>query len=92
MALFYILSGVTQFLNLLMWLLIIDALLSWILSPFNKVRQILQRITTPLRAPFVPLSMKLVRSGLPLDLSGLFAMIALQILIRLIYFIAGLVL
>ena len=62
------------------WVLVIHAILSWFVSPFNKVYQFLGRATGPLRAPFLPLTNKLIRKGLPLDLSGLCAMVALNII------------
>ena len=64
-------------------ILVLHAILSWFVSPFNKFQQFLGKITGPLCAPFRPLTDKLLRGGLPLDLSPLAALLMLGLVQRL---------
>ena len=47
-----ILQGVIWFLNIFTWLIIINALLSWIISPKHLIRIFIGRMVAPFLAPF----------------------------------------
>ena len=67
-------SFVTEFLNLVFWVLILRAILSWVSQGNNPMELVMQQLTEPFLAP--------IRRILPpmggLDLSVLVAIIALQ--------------
>lgn len=79
-----ILQGIIWFLNIFTWLIIINALLSWIVEPNHPIRMFIGRIIDPLLAPFRSLTKGLGSPTLPVDFSPLFAYIALQIIIKLL--------
>ena len=56
------------------------SLLSWIVSPFNRLYLLLSRMAQPLIAPFRGISGALIRRGFRIDISVLLALLALQIL------------
>lgn len=79
--------GLNLFIQVLFYALIIQAFLSWVMPPFHPIRKFLMRITDPLCRPFRRLTDKLIEKGLPLDLSPLFACIALQLISRLLVYV-----
>jgi len=74
---FYIISTL---LDVLKFALVLQALLSWFVSPTNRFYQLLRRVTEPMIAPFRPLAMRLSSGRLPIDLAPLFAFLALLLL------------
>ncbi len=85
---FYVIYTV---LEVLKYALIIRAVMSWFVSPFNRFYRILQRLTEPMIAPFRPLSMRIAGGRLPIDLSPLFAFFALYLLQSLVTFAQNIV-
>ena len=80
--LFYSLS---QLLRLLSLAILVQVIMSWV-YPQGKVYYWLRRLTEPIMAPFRRLSMWLMRrTGLPLDFSPWFAMIAINLVSELIW-------
>lgn len=79
-----ILQGVIWFLNIFTWLIIINALLSWIIAPNHPIRIFIGRIIEPFLAPFRSLTRGLGSPTLPIDFSPLFAYMFLQIIIMLL--------
>lgn len=75
-----IVRGIILFLELLGYVLIASALLSWFLRPDHGLRRFLSALTAPIVYPFRKLSQALIRRGLMLDISVLLAYIAIQIL------------
>ena len=74
---FYVISTV---LDVLRFALILRALMSWFVSPFNRFYRVLQTVTEPMITPFRPLAMRLTNGRLPIDLAPLFAFFALMLL------------
>lgn len=67
----------------LIWLIILRAVLSWFIQPHSKYYKYyyyLIRITEPLNRPFRPLVQRFMSPGMPIDLTPMLALIALQIL------------
>jgi len=79
-----ILQGVIWFLNIFTWLIVINALLSWIMTPKHPIRIFIGRIVEPFIAPFRKLTEGFRSPTFPVDFSPLFAYIALQIIIMLL--------
>lgn len=80
-------NAVTLLLRILGYILIADAILSWILPPFNPIRQMLGHVTGPLIAPFRPLGMWIMqKTHIPLDFSGILAYVCLQLLSNVIMY------
>lgn len=79
-----ILQGVIWFLNIFKWLIVINALLSWIMKPNHPIRIFIGRIIEPFLAPFRSLTRGLRSPTLPIDFSPIFAYIFLQIIIMLL--------
>ena|GEM_PF-5678978 len=62
-------------------IMFLQAIMSWFVSPMNRLYIFLRRITEPFVSIFRPLAMRLTsRMGLPIDLAFMFAVIALQII------------
>lgn len=74
---FYVISTI---LDILKFALVLQALLSWFVSPFNKFYKILRKVTEPMIAPFRPLAARLSNGRLPIDLAPLFAFFAIMLL------------
>lgn len=66
------------FLEVLTWLIIIDALLSWFMSPDHPVKNFLDRLVYPFIQPFRNL-MRRVMGNSPIDFSPLLAVVAIQV-------------
>ncbi|MFU0801480.1 MAG: YggT family protein [Xylanivirga thermophila] len=79
-----LLKGIVLFLDIICWLIVIGALLSWFIDPTHPIRTFITRITEPFVAPFRPLSDKINSSGLPIDFSPLFTYLFLTIIIQLL--------
>ncbi|MDD3243902.1 MAG: YggT family protein [Eubacteriales bacterium] len=71
-------------------LILITALCSWFLKPYNRFMQLLTRIVDPVERPFRNLLDRLFTSGIRLDFSPVLAMIALQLLSRLLVWVYNL--
>jgi YggT family protein len=68
-------------LQIFSWLIVIEALLSWIVDPFHPIMQFIRRFTEPVLDPFRRLTEHMPMANLPIDISPLLAIIAIQILI-----------
>ena len=73
-------QGFDIFLTVLQIILVAYSVMSWIVSPFNRLYVILSRMVQPLVAPFRGIASALIRRGLRIDVSVLLALLALQIL------------
>ncbi len=79
-----IIQGIIWFLNIFNWLIVINALLSWIMPSTHPIRIFIGRIVEPFIAPFRGLTKGFGSSTLPVDFSPLFAYIFLRIIIMLL--------
>ncbi len=87
-TIFWILYAFSLLLRLYSYVMLAQALMSWFVSPFNKLYVFLRRITEPFVGLFRPLSNRLTsRMGMPIDLAFLFAVIALQIIAAFVDFL-----
>lgn len=74
-------SGLSLFLSIIKYAIIIDMLLSWFLHPNHQVRVILARITGPIVAPFRILMNKMLKGRMMMfDFAPLLAYFAIEIL------------
>ncbi|MEF9953234.1 MAG: YggT family protein [Clostridium sp.] len=72
---------IIQFLYVLQWLIIIDALLSWFIVPrSNTFSRAIGIIIDPIIMPFRKLQERFITASLPVDLSPIFAIFALNII------------
>lgn len=79
--LYAVYKGIIIFLDIVSWTIILDMLLSWILSPFHRARVILNRITGPIIQPFRSIMRRILGGRvLMIDFSPLLAYFAIQIL------------
>lgn len=69
--------------NVLIWLIIIDVVLSWVADPRSSFAVTLRHITDPILAPIRRLVPPQKTGGL--DISPLIAIILLQILLAIVY-------
>ena len=77
--------GVSQLLRLLSLAILVHAVMSWV-YPRGKLFDFLSRLTAPILAPFRRLSYWVMnRTGLPVDFSPWFAMIAINFVSELIW-------
>ena len=76
-------AGIDYFVNIASALLAVYMLLTWIARPNSPAYRFVSRLVQPLLAPFRPLSQFLIRNGFLVDLTALFAILALQVLARL---------
>ncbi|NLO81781.1 MAG: YggT family protein [Clostridiales bacterium] len=82
MIIINIVRGIRWFLNILSWLIIVNALLSWFMAPTHPVRSFLMRLIEPIVRPFRRLTSRLNTSGFPIDFSPLLAYFAILILLE----------
>lgn len=77
-----LIKGVRLFLEILSYLIIADALLSWILPPSHTVRELIGRFIGPLIEPFRRITDKLNTSSLPIDFSPILAYFTIMLLVH----------
>jgi len=81
----YLIIGVQYFLELVSWVILINALLSWVLPPTSNFRNMLESLVSPFVNPFRRISERLFSSsGLPIDLSPFFAYVTITIVLYLL--------
>ncbi len=80
--------GVARFLDIIIWIIIINALLSWVLDFRHPIRRFLMSFTEPIISPFRRLTERIPTGGLPIDISPLIAIIVIRIIISILYGIA----
>jgi uncharacterized protein YggT (Ycf19 family) len=73
-------QGCDIFLRVLQFVLVAYCLMSWVVSPVNRLFALLSRMAQPLIAPFRGIALALVRRGFRIDVSALLALVALEIL------------
>jgi len=78
------LYALIQFLQVVKWIIIINALLSWFLPYDNKIRIFLERVLYPIMNPFRQLTKKMSSGNLMIDFSPILAIIAIEIVQRLL--------
>jgi YggT family protein len=71
---------VLLFLQVVIWVVIVDAVLSWVQGPEEMPRRLMRQLTEPLYAPIHAIVDPQKTGGL--DLSPIILIIGLQILIR----------
>ena len=79
-------------LQILTFLLVARAILSWFIKPYSKYYKyyaILLRITEPVIYPFRKLAARFMSPGVPIDLAPLFAMLAIWLLQMLLNTVAN---
>ncbi|MDD4796146.1 MAG: YggT family protein [Eubacteriales bacterium] len=69
--------------------IVLSALCSWFLPPYNRFMRLLNRVTDPILSPFRLLQSRLFTTGMRMDFSPVFAIIALQIVSRLLVMLYG---
>lgn len=79
-------NGLIWFLNLISWLIVVSAVLSFFLHPRHRIQVLLRRITEPFILPFRLLIRRFSASTprLLLDFSPLLALIGLWVLISIL--------
>ena len=80
-------QGVSYFTRIVSALIFIYCILSWVTRPDSPVFRFVSRLVQPLLEPFRPLGNKLIEKGFRVDLTPWLAMIALQILQRVLLWI-----
>lgn len=78
-------QGVSYFARIVSVLIFIYCILSWVTRPDSPVFRLISRLVQPLIEPFRPIGNKLIEWGFRIDLTPWVAMIALQILQRIVY-------
>lgn len=76
-----LIQGMIMFLNIFSWVIVINAVLSFFMSPRHRVRILLRKLTEPLVGPFRLLTRRMNTSGLPFDFSPMLALIAIWLMI-----------
>lgn len=84
MILYRIYLGCYYFLEILRYALLIYCVLSWFMSPWNKVMQFFAKITDPMLNLVRPL-MRRIFPNLPIDLSAIVIFFLIGLAERLIY-------
>lgn len=76
-----IISAFIYLLQIFSWLIVIEALLSWVVDPMHPIMEFIRRFTEPILIPFRRLTERLPMADLPIDISPLLALIIIQIII-----------
>lgn len=71
------------FLEVLTWMIIINALLSWFMRPDHPIKSFLGRMVEPVVRPFRLLTRRIFGNS-PLDFSPFLAVVAIQVVVWLI--------
>lgn len=77
-------SALIYFLQLIEWVIVINAILSWFLPPHNPVRSLLIRFIEPIMQPFRRLTAKMSSQTMMIDFSPILAIITIEILINIL--------
>ena len=85
-----VLMGIGYFFSILRLLVVVYALMTWFVRPDTPIYRFMSRICEPLLAPFRPIARRLIEYGLRIDISPILALIAMEVLYRLLYAILGL--
>ncbi|MCR4943382.1 MAG: YggT family protein [Clostridium sp.] len=75
---------ISSLVNVVEFLIMIECLLSWVLPGSNEIMSIIRTITNPILEPFRQLQYKFL-GNIPVDISPIFAFMALELVRRLIY-------
>lgn len=84
MALYGVFRGISMFLQIIYYALLIYCLMSWILPPYNKVMMFLARIVDPLLRPIRNILYRFF-PHMRLDFSALIAFLLLRIVDSLLW-------
>lgn len=87
MAVYGIVRGISMFLRLISYAILIYCILSWVLPPYNKVMMFFARIIDPLLRPIRRLLLRFL-PRIPLDLSPLVLGLLLQLIERIVWWLA----
>ncbi|MDD3839354.1 MAG: YggT family protein [Clostridia bacterium] len=79
-----IVQGIIIFLEIFSWLIVINALLSWVIDRSHPLMSWIQQFIEPILAPFRNIANKINTGGLPIDISPLLAIIFLNLIIALL--------
>ncbi len=83
--LFRIYRGLSLFLDIISYVLIIYALMTWFVRPDSTVYRLFARFCQPLLSPFRGIAGKLMEKGLMIDISVYLALIAIRLIRSLLY-------
>lgn len=90
-ALYKVFYGISIFIRIVNYIILAYCVMSWFVSPTNRLYVLLRDISQPIIAPFRALSYKLMmRSSLRIDLSPWFALLALNLLQRILWWVYSL--
>ncbi len=74
-----VLYGINLFFDIITFIMILYAFMSWFVRPNNAFYQLLARFCQPIVAPFRPIAARLMQSGFMFDVSYILAFFAIRI-------------
>ena len=74
-----ILNGISLFFDVVTFIMVLYAFMSWFMRPNNAFYQLLARFCQPIVAPFRPIASRLMQSGFMFDVSYILAFFAIRI-------------
>lgn len=74
-----IITGVDLFFDVVTFIMVLYAFMSWFVRPNNAFYQLLARFCQPIVAPFRPIAARLMRSGIMFDVSYILAFFAIRV-------------
>lgn len=77
---------ISSLLNVIELLIFVECILSWIVHSNNELMSMIKTITTPILEPFRRLQYKFL-GNTPIDVSPIFALIAIEIVRKLVFII-----
>lgn len=80
-------QGVANFVRIVSGLIFLYCLLSWFMRPDSKLFRVISRVVQPILEPFRPLGNKLIQLGFRVDLTPWVAIVVLELLVRVLYFL-----
>lgn len=83
-VLYVLIRALIMLCNVYIYLIFGAAILSWFVTPFNKILVFLRSVTAPVIVPCQRLLQKVIKVGMPLDISPLVAYLLLRIVILLL--------
>lgn len=78
-VMFYVITALYTLIDILVFALVLRAILSWFIPPYNKFSILLGKLTEPLIKPFRPLAMRISQGRMPIDIAPLFSFLVLQV-------------
>lgn len=75
---------ISSLINIVELLIFIECILSWVVRDSNEVMSAIRSITSPILEPFRKLQYRFL-GNTPIDISPIFALIALELVRKLVY-------